>query len=280
MSSVSVPYNSEDYELVRHHTLWRPTCEGFLFSSDGDMSTTLEQSLEDAKRIRIDMASTLSAARVIQRMRANHGINLIPEHYDHEDVIGLIGEILAESLLRNPDVKDAIAKWKTTGTSKSRGIDLACRVLLPGSAEILLLLESKHVHREAREVSSLASVLASKLRRGLNEFEEEKVLLNMAVLIVKINRSIAIDRSVGADSAQKRSLRDAIEGRLRHGDYNLLVVVFVDARFLESTLCERTTALVEEPLYVGRRIVSLAVTALENLEENTDRLCEKFAGRD
>jgi hypothetical protein len=277
MSSSRLPYNSEKFELLASHGLWRPNCEGYLFGHNSDIRGTLCQSLKEAQERRQETFSAMSGSSALKRIKAEYGIDLRLQPLDSQDVVGLIGEILAESLVKHPDVKDTFVKWKTTGTSKSRGIDIVCRVETLESSESLLLLESKHVHKETERDSSLPSILSDKFRRGLDEFKEESVLLNLARLIVKLDQSIAVDRSVNIDPAQKERLKESIKNHLHDEDYDVLVVVFVDARFSDEKLSEKATANVKEPVSAGLRAVSLALAVIRNLGSDTDRMCKSYA---
>jgi hypothetical protein len=237
----------------------------------------LESSLLEARKRREETFSNLSASYVLKSIKSQYGIDLARRSFDRDDVVGLVGEILIEELLRSPQVKNVIAKWRTTGTSKSGGIDLVCRVASDHAADVLLLCESKHVHSEARH-NGMPLVLADRIRRGLDEFQKEKVLLNLTNIILRIDRSVGTDLSIAMSPDAKRMLMSFIRSHLVDENYDLLVAVFADDQFFDSKLAQDTTKRIHEPMSLGVHTVSLAVVTSENLESETKRLCLGLAG--
>jgi len=241
----------------------------------------LERSVEQAQKIRREGLSKLTASQVLATIKADYDIDLTSSFLcDQQDLIGLIGEILAEDLFQSTSVTCTVVKWKTSGTSKSKGIDLLCRVTSSHPPDVLLLVESKHVHEEIRgRPSSFPSILADKFERGLSEFEEERTLFNLANVIAKLDRSIAIDRSINSNTREKQALREFIAERLSDQQYNLAVVISVDDRFSNVKLAQEATHLVHEPTWIAEHTASLFVVAFFQLEDMTDRLCGRYVTR-
>lgn len=283
MTSNEIPYNVKEYAPADIHRLWGRTCKGYLLNrqSTTALGPMLERSVEQAQKTRREALSNLTTARILETIKSDYDISLSWSFvYDRQDLVGLIGEILVEDLFQSTSVTGTIVKWKMTGTSKSKGIDLLCKVTLH-STDILLLVESKHVHEEARGRPSFPpSILTEKFERGLSEFEEEKTLFNLANVIAKLDRSIAIDRSIRSNTQEKRVLREFIAERLCDQQYSLAVVVSIDDRFSDAALTQKATQLVHKPSWIAERTVSLAVVAFGQLELETDKLCERFASRD
>lgn len=284
MISIEIPYNVEEYTPVDIHRLWGDTCRACLLNrrSTRDLRPMLERSVEQAQKIRHEALSALTAARILNTIKSDYGIGLSWSFsYDRQDLVGLIGEMLVEDLFQSATVTGAVIKWKTTGTSKSRGIDFLCRVASLHPPDVLLLVESKHLHEEARGRSSLQpSILAERFDRGISGFEEEKTLFNLALVLLRLSRSIGIDRSVKSNTLEKRALRGFIAEHLRDQEYDCAVVVSVDDRLSDIAVTQQATHLVQEPSWIAGRTVSLAVVTFRQLEHETDRLCERFARRD
>ena len=283
MISIEIPYNVNEYAPTDAHKLWG-TCRGYLFDwrSETVLGRMLRRSVKQAQKIRRDSLSNTNAVRILEVIKSDYGVSLGRSFlHDTRDLIGLIGEILVENLFQNSSVTATIVKWKITGTSKSKGIDLMCRVASERPPDTLLLVESKHVHEEAKGTNVLApSILAEKLKRGLSEFEEEKTLLDLANTVAKLDRSIAIDRSISSDPQEKRVLREFIADRLSDQAYSVAIVVSIDNRFSDVALARNAARLVQEPSWIVKRTISFAVVTFHRLEQETDKLCERFARQD
>jgi len=280
MISIEIPYNAKEYAPTDAQKLWG-TCRGYLFEwrSETVLGRMLRRSVKQAQKIRRDSLSNTNAVRILEVIKSDYGVSLGRSFlHDTHDLIGLIGEILIENLFQNSSVTATIVKWKITGTSKSRGIDIMCRVASGRPPDTLLLVESKHVHEEAKGTNVLApSILAEKLKRGLSEFEEEKTLLDLANTVAKLDRSIAIDRSISSDPQEKQSLREFIADCLRDQVYSVAVVASIDDRFHDIVLARNATCLVQEPSWAARHAISFALVTFHRLEQETDKLCECFA---
>ena len=171
-------------------------------------------------------------------------------------------------------------KWRYTGTSKSRGIDLVAREKSENEWN-LILYESKHIHDEIRnsENKSTIFMLRNKFENGIEEFESKKTKLNLASILIHLGDFIRIGEATGTDVSLIKDYWKLISESLKSNRYSLVVVILADDKYCNNTehiqhMYEVSSSLKDK----GNHILTLTLIESKYLEKMTDEMCCDYVG--
>ena len=176
----------------------------------------------DAARAR---AAGKGGARAVARLRAM-GLKPTTPAATRNDVVGLVGEILAEDVLMDLGAGEPFyAKWRSSGTSASAGVDL---VFKKGSR--LSACEAKHAHDSVRNAPTAVAPAARELNRALEQNPDAHTKDFLGKLILREERHAAQCDARGdrAGRMQSRKRSSMLEVALGTGAYATIAVVVFD----------------------------------------------------
>jgi len=271
------------YELVSELKLWEDSgdCCLFRLNIDSELFFFLMNNLEEAKQIKNEKRNERSLYHVIRDISLR-GVILIGQiiEIDKKDLVGLTGEILTEFFIHNQDLELIYSKWRFSGSSKSRGIDLIAREKESGEW-FVVLFESKHIHDEVKgiKIERIPSIIRNKYRLGIDEFEVEKTMLSIARLTMQIGEDIRRGESMGGNVTLFKRNKDLLSKCLDYDDFQVRVIVFIDKKYFMRDTFYNSIDLIQKPIHLGeRRRVMLMLVESKSLEEITDKVCDKFVG--
>ncbi len=245
---------------------------------EGDLKTYLKKCLIEARDYKRDRQVSKTRARLLSDLK-QRGIR--PQAQvrldDRTDVTGLIGEMMAEwhSQLRKCNM--LWVKWRIGGTSKSNGIDLIARIRR-GSDWQLRLIESKHLHTEAKGVSHRECCMAIRNRflDGIGGFDHDNTISNLAGVVILMGRNIQLNRAAGRDTREAEESRDFVQSRLAQNGYACEVVVIIDSKYCDDKSLSESVKDLQYPTNVGDHVLDLLLVACEGLEVVTDGISQEF----
>lgn len=192
-----------------------------------ELSRVLARQLDRARGAARARAAGRGRARTVARLRAT-GLNPAAPAATRNDVVGLVGEILAEYVLADLGAGEPFyAKWRSSGTSTSAGVDL---VLKRGGT--MYACESKHVHRPLRNTPATAA--AARVVRALNralEINTDAHTMNFFIELCLEERERAAEcdaRGDGAGRLRCLERQDALKEALKTGAYTTNAMVAFD----------------------------------------------------
>ena len=190
-----------------------------------ELSGVLARQLDRARGAARARAAGRGRARTVARLRAT-GPNPAAPAATRNDVVGLVGEILAEHVLADLGAGEPFyAKWWSSGTSTSAGVDL---VFKKGSR--LSACEAKHAHDSVRGDSTAVAPVARELDRALEQNPDAHTRDFLGKLILSEERHAAEcdARGDGAGRMQSRKRTGVLEVALGTGAYATNAVVVFD----------------------------------------------------
>ena len=126
--------------------------------SKSDLEEIIRDSIRKARRIKKQKSLEKNKSQILSDLRDIIPVTNFSDALDYDDMMGIIGEIVSEihhklCLGHNP----VYVKWRDTGTSKSRGLDL-----LFHKNNRLISIECKHPHESLRNPANNALTILSK----------------------------------------------------------------------------------------------------------------------
>jgi len=271
------------FERIHELDLWDQSGTGnnYRFKIDETLFDFIHFNLDEAQRIKNEKAKERTPNRLLEDLSLR-GLRFVGEiiKIDKNDVVGLIGEILSETYAKSQDYEMIYPKWKVSGSSKSRGIDLVARSF-EHNEWVLILCESKHIHEEVKNIRNelSASRIRNRFNEGLNEFEFEKTLLSLARIIIKIGDNIRLGETMGGNVDRYNEYKTFLSKCLADNDYDIHVIVFIDLMHCDDKTFMKSIATIAKPIQVGEsHYVVLTVIESENIEAATNEACEIFVG--
>ena len=149
-----------------------------------------------------------------------------PATASRNDIVGLVGEILAEDFLEDLGAGEPFyAKWRLSGTSASAGVDLVFK-----KDGFLSACESKHVHSSVRSARTAAAPVARELNRALEQNPDEHTENFLGTLFLGEEQHALQCAARSDEAGRKRSMgrRDVLENALGTGAYATNAVVVFD----------------------------------------------------
>lgn len=246
------------------------------FTIDKKFENTLATSITTAAEYKQERTRNQNAEKILKSL-SSRGFSVKEElpKYDFDDLVGLIGEMVLEEFVRRNGSELLFAKWKVSGTSKSRGIDLVARKF--SKQWTLTLFEAKHLHVavKGKPKDRCYPEISSRFRNGLAEFEREVTVFNLSNILAKISYSIRHGRALGSEDTNLTLIRDFLSSRLRNEDYSLEVVTCIDSRYCEDVTLGKSTEHVDRPAGIGSHDTCLTLLEAERLEELSDQIGEE-----
>jgi len=271
------------FTQIQKLSLWGKTGAGYKydFKIDTDITEYLQFNLDEAQRIKNQKKNEQSPNRLLEGL-SKRGLRFVGRiiQIDEADLVGLIGEILSEKYSESKGHEILYPKWKISGSSKSRGIDLVVRTL-ENDEWVLILCESKHIHKSVKTIRPELSAnrIRARFREGLNEFEYEKTLLTLARIMMSTGSDIRRIEAMGGNTDQVTDFNSFLSECLADELYDINVIIFVDIKRCDKNTFQESINKIEEPIHVGKnRRVSLFVIESENLEKTTNEAREIYVG--
>lgn len=273
----------ERYASLDCLTLWGGIGCGHRFHSaiDNDFRKFILNQIDEARRVRQERRKDRNLRNVIKSL-SERGLEIVDKltGYDENDVVGLTGEIVMEDFIVDLSFEPVFPKWRYSGTSKSRGIDLVARKRFGDDWE-LVLYEAKHLHDEIRNQRAelCHNSIRSRFKTGMEGFELDKTRFDLANILGKMGDSIRLSEAAGSDATLIREYRNLISEGLSKDSYSVNVVAFADAKHCNDTTFQRSVTEIPIPLQVGRNhSANLTLIESAHLEETTEEVYAIFAG--
>jgi len=236
--------------------------------------------MDTARRLKQERMTSSSVAKVISSIQ-KRGILIEPTlpTYDIDDTVGLIGEIVAGEICVQQGYELLFVKWMIGGTSKSRGIDIVTRRFERMRSE-LKLVEAKHLHESIKDAprGSCSHEIRGRFTDGLDEFEREKTLQNLASIIVKMSSARRIAGGTGVIDPQIDEVFQFLRERLGSETYSLEIITSMDAKYYDRNVLAGAVTTIPTPTPLGDHDVCLTLLSIDNCESTTERICEEFVG--
>ena len=273
---------SRRYIQLRSLTLWQGAGEGNFYDAimDDEFGKSLKINIEEAIRIKQERQTNRSRIAVINNL-SERGLNFVNElsGYDQNDLIGLIGEIVTDDFIINLSLETIFPKWRYTGTSKSRGIDLVARERI-GEEWKLMLYEAKHLHDEIRNSAEKLynNLLRGKFENGIDEFESEKTKLNLAYVKMKLGDFIRLGEATGTDVDIVKEHWSLISVGLREDRYRINIVVLADDEYCKDETLQSIFKISNPTMEEGNHFLTLTLIKTIHLEKMTDEMCLAYVG--
>lgn len=253
----------------------------FYFNITPIIAKDLFFQLDEAQRIKNQKKKENSTIRLFEAL-AQRGLRFVGKiiTIDEDDIVGLIGEIVSEKFAESQGHEIIYPKWKISGSSKSRGIDLVVRTI-QNDTWILILYESKHIHKSVKKIRTAltANRIRNRFKEGLNEFEYEKTLLTLARVLIQIRSNIRLLEAMGGNTDQISEYNSFLSESLVEELYDINVIIFVDIKHCDGNTFQESINKIEKPNYVGRnRRISLILIESDQLEETTNKAREYYVG--
>jgi len=249
--------------------------------SNGSFRDFVRNNLDEARRVKQERHKSASRRAVIRSL-AERELHVSEKltGYDKTDIVGLIGEIISEDFLTSGALEPIFLKWRYTGTSKSKGIDLVVRNSSGKDLE-LVLCEAKHPHDEIRDlqIERCHNLIGSKFRLGIDEFEHEKTLLNLANILIHLGAGIRLGKAMISNISLAQEHYAFISECLRKNSYCIDVCAVVDTQYCNvDTLNRSTTGILGPTGTDSSHSVTLALIQSGGLEQITDEMCDSYVG--
>ena len=268
---------------LRSLKLWQGKGKGCHFDrqSNGALKNFVQNHLEEAKQVKQERRNSSSRRAVIKSL-AERRLHISEKltGYDKTDIVGLVGEIVSEDFLTSGSLEPIFLKWRYTGTSKSKGIDLVARNN-PGKTVEVVLCEAKHPHDEIRDlkIERCHSLIGSKFRLGIDEFEHEKTLLNLASILIHLGTVVRLEKAISSNASLAQEHYAFISECLRKDSYCIYVLAVVDARYCNADTLDRCTIGILDPAEINSsHPVTLTLIQSGGLEQTTDEMCDSYVG--
>lgn len=244
-------------------------------------ATTSKQKLKDmiseAHRIKKERKETKFKSGIISRINAR-GIRLRYKlsysSMDSNDIVGLIGEIITQDYSSKPEHEEVFVKWKRSGTSKSKGIDL---VLLNIKNNNLILLEAKNSHSRLVR-SNPDQVVKDRLEEALNQFENEKTLLSLSQLVAELSDAKDTLRAAKCDITKLEELCKLIKSKISADSYNIQAFMIMDKKHGNDTVFINAMSKINTSVNLGsNRDILIHLIEVEELDGITEEILKAYA---
>ncbi len=257
----------------------RGTARSFELDMDKRLKSRIYKSMETASKLKQERLTSSSVGKVISSIE-KHGTLVgqpLPT-YDIDDAVGLMGEMITQEFSKSQGFESLFAKWESGGTSKSRGIDLVVRRF--ERAWELRLLEAKHLHESVKGIArgACSQKIQRRFADGLDEFEQERTLINLAAIIVKLSGANRVSRAAGTRNEQLEEVFRFLLSQLVYDRYSLEVVACIDAKYCDEGTLKASVRSVVNPVHVGDHSVCLTLLEIDHSENTTERICEDYVG--
>jgi hypothetical protein len=246
---------------------------------DEKLRVKVDQGMQIASRRKHERLTTGSTKRILSDL-ARRGITVEKESptYDEDDAVGLIGEILLTETAIWLGYEPVFVKWQLSGTSKSRGIDLVSRNRKGGSPGPILM-EAKHLHSAVKgnERGTCSSQIRMRFVDGLDEFEHERALINLASIIATVSSARRIHGATRDSGTDLDEVFNFLLSNLRLENYDLEAHVFIDAKYCADETLSESVGSIGIPTEVGHHHVNLTLMQTGHLESVSEEICERYA---
>jgi len=191
-----------------------------------DLKKILARQLDKARDAARARAAGKGQTQTVARLLARGVKPAAPAAASRNDIVGLVGEILAEDSLEYLGAGEPFyAKWRLSGTSASAGVDLVFK-----KDGFLSACESKHAHSSVRSARTAAAPVARELGRALEQNPDEHTGNFLGKLILGEERHAAQCAARGDEAGRKRSMErmDVLENALGTGAYATNAAIVFD----------------------------------------------------
>ena len=183
-----------------------------------DLKKILARQLGKARDAARARAAGKGQTQTVARLLARGVKPAAPAAASRNDIVGLVGEILAEDSLEYLGAGEPFyAKWRLSGTSASAGAGLVFK-----KDGFLSACEPGHAHSSVRSARTAAAPAAAReLNRALEQNPDEHTENFLGKLILGEERHAAQCAARGDEAGRKRSMerRDVLENALGTGAY-------------------------------------------------------------
>jgi hypothetical protein len=242
-------------------------------------SADLDRSLKEAQRIKQDRIGNAARKKIIKNIhkRAIVIVDKLEDTYlDSNDVTGLIGEMMLEDMSSFHNQISICPKWRKTGSSKSKGLDLICSNDL-GSLQRVVVKESKHLHDEiSNSASQNYVVIKSKCVEAIEQSDVNHVLCSLTDVITRFGDNLTFLAATHQDTTTTKKSYDLLENALRECNFELWIAVFVDDKYCTSSDFSNCMNNLDEPSAEYGNFLSVEIIVTNMLEDATKDLCIKF----
>lgn len=238
----------------------------------------LEISLKEAQRIKTEARMGAARKKIIKNIskRSIVIVEKLEESYlDETEIKGLIGEMILEEMVEFHCHTLIYAKWRTSGSSKSNGLDLIS-YRATGHGRRLVVNESKHLHDEIRKSSSRHIAIRDKCVEAIEQSDPNHILCSLSDTIAKFGSQIAFSEATGHVTSDLEEKYGLMEKAFSDSDYELWVSVFVDDQYCARTEYGNCISNLSEPLPEYGESLTVEIVAIKALEGTTLDLCGKF----
>ena len=187
---------------------------------------SVRSAVEQARRTRLQRDRDRDGSFLMGYLGARVPSPKGPTPVDRDDLDGLLGEIVSELYHTKAGDVPFYAKWRDTGTSKSRGVDLI--VERDGG---LSSIECKHTHVSAARSTDTAQTLLRVLRRGLSQHTDTRTSMFLASLYIRYGNQIRLLDASDMDARQVRKKMETIRRCLQQNDIQGDVDLVADNRY-------------------------------------------------
>ena len=219
-------------------------------------------------------AAGKSQLRTIARVRSRGLRPRAPAKRTRNDVVGLVGEIMAEGILRDLGAGEPFyAKWRSSGTSVSSGVDLVFK-----KADSMSANESEHLHDSIGNARTPVTPVAHELNRSLarNTDAHTKDFFGSLCLAEEGHAAECDARGDEAGRMRSRERQRALEKVLETGAYTTnAVIVFDDAHSPSpAAVLSRTRLAAAESL---KKPVTGFLAGVRDLRDSTASMIGRYA---
>jgi hypothetical protein len=266
-------------KLHKSFTLWSGSggATSFFVEIDGELQAKVHQEMRTASKTKQERLTSSSAAGILNNL-ARRGITIEKAHstYDEDDAVGLIGEILLTEIAISLGYEPIFVKWRISGSTKSRGIDLVSR---NKTSRQVILMEAKHLHSsvKGKERGTCSSQIRTRFVDGLDEFEHERTLVNLASIIATVSTARRVEEGTEGNRLHLDEVFNFLLSSLRLENYDLETQVFIDAKYCADETLSESVGSIGNPTEVGDHRISLTLVQTKHLESVSEEICERYA---
>jgi hypothetical protein len=260
-------------------TIWAGSASALSFRVmiGAELKQKLIDGFDTARRSRQEKLATASADTLLKSIERRGFVvsNPLPV-YDPDDVAGLVGEILVREISISRGFEVVFAKFETSGTSKSRGIDLVLRRLTRSSE--LKLVESKHLHQavKGKPKGDSPAEIRRRFSDGLDEFERDRTVWNLAHVVIPLITAARNAKTTGiAVDVLDEKIRLLIS-KLKNEDYTLEVVACIDSKYCERGTLDAAVQSMVKRDEIGPHEIWLTLLETDGLEPFTLEACRTY----
>lgn len=235
-----------------------------------------EEMIIEAHKIKKERKEAKFRSGIISRMK-KRGIvlpyKLSYSTMDSNDIVGLIGEITTQDYVSRPEYDEVFIKWRRSGTSKSKGIDL---VIHDTKNDDLILLEAKNSHFQIAHTKA-EQVIKTKLEDALNQFEHEKTLISLTNLVSEISESRDTIRATGVDVTELDKLCKFINSKINFDSYKIHAFMIIDKNHSDDSVFTSAMSKINSSADLGtNRDILLHLIEIEDLDAMTAEILSAY----